>query len=116
MAEQQNDPFRGAAERLLARKEAEMDRAKQALEATQRGLKNLYKDLLNDQEVKQAVSQEMIAGVRGETRVSDVLNKLLNKTGNAMNNERGVQSGSIEQFNNFNNDPTGNEDRYWERD
>lgn len=108
----QADPFRGAAERLLARKEAEMERARQSLEATQRSIKGLYRQMLKDDEIKSAVSQEMIAGVRGETRVSQVLEKLMGKS----NSHDGLNNRSIESFNNEDNCPTGTEERYWERD
>lgn len=116
MANEQHDPFRGTAERLIARKEQEREMAKQNLEAMQRSIKGMYKQMLKDDEIKSAVSQEMIAGVRGETRVSQVLDKLLNKTGQAMNNERGLNSNSIENFGNMDNVPTGQEERYWERE
>lgn len=109
----ESDPYKAATERLFARKEAEKEKALDKLKAMERGIKNLYRDLLQDEEVKSSVSQEMISGVKGESRVSQVLEKLMGRQKTA----DGINAGDIESFHNETNCPTGqDEDRYWERD
>jgi predicted CopG family antitoxin len=109
---QPEDAYRAQAARVIARKEAEMARLQDSINATQRGIKKMYKELLNEEDVKSSVSQEMIAGMKGQTAVSSVLEKLMGRQKTA----DGLNTDGIERFNNIDNAPTGMEDRYWERE
>lgn len=109
---QSENAFKAQAARVIAKKEAEMDRLKDSLEATNRSLRRMYKEMLNDDDIKSSVSQEMIAGYKGQTQVSQVLEKLMGRQKTA----DGLNTDGIERFNNIDNCPTGQEDRYWERD
>lgn len=112
MSDSSENAYKAQAERVIARKEAERERLRQSIEATQRGIKKMYRELLNDDDVKSSVSQEMIAGVKGQTQVSQVLEKLMGRQKTA----DGLNTDGIERFNNPDNAPTGMEDRYWERE
>ena len=109
---QSEDVYKVQAARVIAKKEAEMERLKETLQATQRGLKKMYKEMLGDDDVKSTVSQEMIAGYKGQTQVSQGLEKLMGRQKTA----DGLNTDGIERFNNPENTPTGQEDRYWDRD
>lgn len=112
MSEQQSeDIYKAQSTRVLARKEAELDRLRESLDATKRSLSRMYREMLNDEEIKSSVSQEMIAGVKGQTPVSQVLEKLMGRQKTA----DGLNTTGIERFNNADDVPTGQEDRYWDR-
>lgn len=113
MAEQDNsDVYKAQAARVIAKKEAEMERLKESLQATNRSIKKMYRELLSDDDIRSSASQEMIAGLKGQTGVSQVLEKLMGRQKTA----DGLNTDGIERFNNAENIPTGQEDRYWERD
>ena len=96
---------------VIARKEREIERARDAAEAMKAALHKMHKQMLRDEEVKSSVSQEMINGVRGNAPLAGILAKL--KGGRA---SEGVNAPDLEDFGNADNTPTGLDDRYWERD
>ena len=96
---------------VIARKEREIERARDAAEAMKAALHKMHKQMLRDEEVKSSVSQEMINGVRGNAPLSGILAKLKGSKAN-----EGVNSSDLEDFGNADNTPTGMDDRYWERE
>lgn len=96
---------------IIARKEREIERAKEAAEAMKSALHKMHKQMLRDEEIKSSVSQEMINGVRGNAPLAGILAKLKGSRAN-----EGVNSSDLEDFGNADNTPTGLDDRYWERD
>lgn len=96
---------------IIARKEREIERAKEAVEAMKSALHKMHKQMLRDEEIKSSVSQEMINGVRGNAPLAGILAKLKGSRAN-----EGVNSSDLEDFGNADNTPTGLDDRYWERD
>ena len=96
---------------VIARKEREIERARDAAEAMKSALHKMHKQMLRDEEVKSSVSQEMINGVKGNAPLSGILAKLRGKT----SADQGINSSDLEDFGNADNTPTGLDDRYWER-
>ena len=97
---------------VIARKEREIERAREAVEAMKNALHKMHKQMLRDEEVKSSVSQEMINGVRGNAPLAGILAKL---KGSKTNAAEGMNSTDLEDFGNADNTPTGLDDRYWER-
>ena len=97
---------------VIARKEREIERARDAAEAMKSALHKMHKQMLRDEEVKSSVSQEMINGVKGNAPLSGILAKLKGVKTNA---SEGINSPDLEDFGNADNTPTGLDDRYWER-
>ena len=97
---------------VIARKEREIERARDAAEAMKSALHKMHKQMLRDEEVKSSVSQEMINGVKGNAPLSGILAKLRGKT----SADQGINSSDLEDFGNADNTPTGLDDRYWERE
>ncbi len=89
---------------LISRKERELERMKEGLKAFEKELKNLYKTQLKDQDVRSALAQEMVNGVRGRA----VGNRQLLEAAQKIGGEGTVywNEGA----------PTGFEDKYWEND
>lgn len=108
----ENDPYEAQTRTVLNRKAREMERAKDELDATKKMIKNMYRELLDDRDIRSAVSQEMIAGVKGQSQVSQVLEKLMGR----QKTSDGLNAKDIENFGNEYNCPTGNEDRYWDKE
>ena len=96
---------------VIARKEREIERAREAVEAMKNALHKMHKQMLRDEEVKSSVSQEMINGVRGNAPLQGILAKLRGSKAN-----EGINSSDLEDFGNADNTPTGLDDRYWERE
>lgn len=94
---------------VIARKEREIERAREAVEAMKNALHKMHKQMLRDEEVKSSVSQEMINGVRGNAPLAGILAKLKGSRAN-----EGVNSSDLEDFGNADNTPTGLDHRYWE--
>jgi len=98
---------------VIARKEREIEKARDAMEAMRNELHRMHKNMLRDEEVKSSVSQEMINGVKGNAPLQGILAKLKGVKTNA---SEGVNSPDLEDFGNADNTPTGLDDRYWERE
>lgn len=98
---------------VIARKEREIEKARDSMEAMRSQLQKLHKAMLKDEEIKSSVSQEMINGVKGNAPLAGILAKLKGVKTNA---NEGINSADLEDFGNADNTPTGLDDRYWERD
>ena len=96
---------------VIARKEREIERARDAADAMKAALHKMHKAMLKDEEIKSSVSQEMIGGVKGNNPLSGILAKLMGIKTNAA---EGINSADLEEFGNADNTPTGLDDRYWE--
>ena len=96
---------------IIARKEREIERTRETVEAMKNALHKMHKQMLRDEEIKSSVSQEMINGVKGNAPLSGILAKLKGTKAN-----EGVNSRDLEEFGNADNTPTGLDDRYWERE
>lgn len=97
---------------VIARKEREIEKARDAVEAMKNTLHKFHKTLLRDEEIKSSVSQEMINGVKGNAPISGILAKLKG----IKSADSGVNSPDLEDFGNADNTPTGLDDRYWENE
>lgn len=96
---------------IIARKEREIERTRETVEAMKNALHKMHKQMLRDEEIKSSVSQEMINGVKGNAPLAGILAKLKGSRAN-----EGVNSPDVEDFGNAENTPTGLDDRYWERE
>ena len=96
---------------VIARKEREIERARDAADAMKTALHKMHKAMLQDEEIKSSISQEMINGVKGGSPLSGILAKLKGAKTNAA---EGFNSPDLEDFGNADNTPTGLDDRYWE--
>jgi len=100
-------------ELVVKRKEREIEKAKDAMEAMKSQLHKLHKAMLKDEDIKSSVSQEMINGVKGNSPLAGILAKLKGAKTNAAD---GLNSADLEDFGNADNCPTGLEERYWENE
>lgn len=98
---------------VIARKEREIEKARDLAEAFKSQLQGFHKKMLKDEDVKKSVSQEMMNGVKGNSPLSGILAKLKGKSTNAA---EGMNSPDLEDFGNADNTPTGLDERYWESD
>lgn len=108
-----NKDYSTSSASVISRKERQIEAAKESLNALKNQIHKLHKSLLSDKDVKNSISQEILNGVKGNTPVSGVLAKL---AGSKTSAAHGFNSDDLETFNNANNSPTGEEDRYWESD
>lgn len=98
---------------VINRKQRDMDKAKDAIEAMKSRLHKLHKTMLKDEEIKNSLSQEMINGVKGNSPLAGILAKLKGAKTNAA---EGINNPDLEDFGNADNAPTGMDDDYWNRD
>ena len=97
---------------IIARKEREIERTRETVEAMKNALHKMHKQMLRDEEVKSSISQEMIGGVKGNAPLSGILAKLKG----VKSADSGINSPDLEDFGNADNAPTGLEDPYWSRE
>jgi hypothetical protein len=105
--------YSAASKIVIARKEREIEKAKDMADAFKKALHAHHREMLSDADVKKSVSQEMMNGVKGGSPLSGILAKLKGAKTNAA---EGMNSPDLEEFGNADNTPTGLDDRYWEND
>ena len=110
MAENEKD-YSKQAQLIINKKEREIEAAKESVKAFERKIKQFHKEALRDPDVKNALAQEIVNGVRGRTPNSNLIDKI---RANAKGANQGINSDSIESFGNADNVPTGFDRRYWE--
>ena len=102
MADDDKD-YSAASKAVIAKKQREIDRAKDLSEALTKELHKVHKSFLKDEDTRDKVRQEILNGVRGRTGQSQNLERL-----------RGTLKGGEGTLSEFEPDSiVGNERPYW---
>ena len=105
MADDDKD-YSAASKSVIAKKQREIDHARDMTEAFKKELHKVHKAFLKDEDTRDQVRQEILNGVRGRTGVSANLDRLKNTLKGGEGTLQEFEPDSI----------VGNERRYWDEE